>query len=213
MQPQIRTLTFSDLSNDANGIAEDQTTGGAGNLVLDGALVTDGVATMGEAQIISIESAGNLSAVTFTVTGTDADGRVQVEAVTGPNAATVKTTEYFKIVTQIAVSAAVGTNVEVGPLAADGAASKTVGLDWRENPFAVGLSVTLTGTATFTVQHTFNDIQDFDNELIWFDNVGISGKTANTDGNLAFPVIASRLEITAFTSGAVTFTAIQAGGR
>lgn len=213
MRPQVRTLTFTDLSNDANGVAEDQTTGAAGNLVLDGALVTGGVATMGEAQIISIESAGNLSAITFTVTGTDADGRVQAEVITGPNATTVKTTEYFKTVTQIAVSAAVVTNVEVGPLAADGAVSKTVGLDWRENPFAVALGITITGTVTYTAQHTFNDIQDFGNELIWFDNDGITAKTVNEDGNLAFPVIGCRLEITSFTSGAVTLYVIQAGSR
>lgn len=42
-----------------------------------------------------------------------------------------------------------------------------------------------------------------------FDHSSLTGKTANADGNYAYPVSAIRLNVTAYTSGKVTLTAIQ----
>jgi hypothetical protein len=42
-------------------------------------------------QKITLTSGGNVSAVTFTITGTDADGNSQSEDIAGPNATTVAT--------------------------------------------------------------------------------------------------------------------------
>lgn len=99
---------------DPNGICAAQTTGGAGNLTINGVLASGGVATLPIAGHVSITSTGNLSSLTFTVYGTLRNGVSASEAVTGPNNSTVVTSLNFKTVIQVAVSGTVGTNVEVG---------------------------------------------------------------------------------------------------
>lgn len=95
------------------------------------------------------------------------------------------------------------------------AVSATIPLDWRENDFKVALAVVLSGGAvlTYSVQHTLDDIQDSSVTPTWLDNDGLNAKTTTDDGNIAFPVKACRLNVTAFTSGTATLTVIQAGGR
>ena len=68
MRPQVFTTTA--LTNDANGIFEDQTTAGAATLTLNGALVESGVAycygltgTNAQGQLIAIEGTGNNSGI------------------------------------------------------------------------------------------------------------------------------------------------------
>lgn len=103
-------------ATDRDGIAEAQQLVGAGDLVLDGAGVSGGSYAAGfdGGRKITLYSAGNLSARTFTVTGTDKDGAAQTENLTGPNNSTVTGTKYFQTVTQIAVNGAVGSDVEAG---------------------------------------------------------------------------------------------------
>ncbi len=103
-------------TTDRDGIALAQTTAGAGNLVLNGVAVVAGVYSAGfdGGRKITLYSLGNLSTLTFTVTGKDKDGAAQTEDITGPNATTVTGTKFFQSVTQIAVNGAVGTNVEGG---------------------------------------------------------------------------------------------------
>lgn len=80
-------------------------------------------------------------------------------------------------------------------------------------PFNVGFGVTKTGTgdATYSVQHTFNDVLA-GSAATAFDHSFVSGQTAARDGNYAFPVMAVRLAITA-ASGSSTweFHVVQAG--
>lgn len=108
---------FGAAAADRDGWAASQTTGGAGNLTLTGANPAVPLE-------FTLYSTGNLSAVTFTVTGFGIDGSAQSEAITGPNNTTKTSTTAFSAVTQVAVSAAVGTAVEVGW--ADSAESKSV---------------------------------------------------------------------------------------
>lgn len=44
-----------------------------------------------------------------------------------------------------------------------------------------------------------------------FDHSSITGKTANSDGNYAFPIAACRINITTYASGRVTLTVRQGG--
>ncbi len=81
--------------------------------------------------------------------------------------------------------------------------------DYKQTPFNVGLGVVVSGTLTYTVEHTFDDIQDPSVTPTAFDNAGLVSQTANNDGNYAFPVRAIRLNVTAFTSGDATLTIIQ----
>lgn len=86
--------------------------------------------------------------------------------------------------------------------------SATVPMDRKLAPFAVGIGCVVSGTATFNVEHTFDNIQDATVTPTWFINSGFSAKTANQDGNYTFPVRAIRLNVTAGT-GTVTMTVIQ----
>ncbi len=124
--PQVSGTTFSEpikdfganipAATDRDGLAQAQTLGAAGNLTLNGAGISGGLYTnpFYGGRLVTIYSAGNLSAITFTVTGTDHAGTAQTENITGPNNGTATGTKYFNTVTSIAANAAVASNVEAG---------------------------------------------------------------------------------------------------
>jgi hypothetical protein len=88
--------------------------------------------------------------------------------------------------------------------------SAAIPINWRANNFAVGIGcVVNSGTHTYKVQHTFDDIYTVANPT-WFDHASLVSKTASADGNYAFPIRAVRLTITAWTSGSTTMTILQA---
>lgn len=102
-------------TDDDDSVCQAQTTGGAGNLTINGVDASGGVATMEAGRLVSITSTGNLSAINFTITGTNSNKNASdSQTIAGPNNNTVYTTKYFNDVTQVAVSASVGTNVKVG---------------------------------------------------------------------------------------------------
>lgn len=85
--------------------------------------------------------------------------------------------------------------------------------DHSGSGFSVGIGVKVSGTATYSVQHTFDD--PFAASFVaasatWYNHADLTSKTANADGAYAAPVRAIRLNVTAGT-GTVTMTAIQAG--
>lgn len=88
-------------------------------------------------------------------------------------------------------------------------AGATIPVSWYKN-FQIGFGVVLTGTATYKVQHTFDNVLDPTVTPTWFDNPVVTGLTANTDGNYAFPIAALRLNVTSYTSGSVTLTVLSA---
>ena len=122
---------------DTDGICASQTTSAAANLVLNGALCAtvngnsiyapalgSAVSTTADgawARKIGITSDGADNGITFTVTGTDVNGKALEETITGPNSGTVYTTmstaANFKSVTKIATSGATTGNITVGTAA------------------------------------------------------------------------------------------------
>ena len=121
---------------DTDGICASQTTSAAANMTLNGALTAtingnsvyapsvSGTAATADgawARKIGITSDGNDSGITFTITGTDVDGKALSETVTGPNSTTVYSTNStaanFKTVTKIATSAATTGNITIGTAA------------------------------------------------------------------------------------------------
>jgi hypothetical protein len=94
--------------------------------------------------------------------------------------------------------------------------SPPISLDHYLTPFNVGIGCSISPAAslTYTVEHTFDDVfsENFDPATAtWFPNTGLTNKTASTDGNYAFPVVAIRLRVSIWGSGSVTMTAVQAG--
>ena len=87
--------------------------------------------------------------------------------------------------------------------------SPAIPTDLYISPFNVGFGVVATGTVTYTVQHTFDNVQTVASP-VWFSHPTITGKSDNQDGNYAFPVAAVKLLVTA-GAGTATMTMIQAG--
>ena len=75
-------------------------------------------------------------------------------------------------------------------------------------PFNVGFGVVVSGTVTYSVQHTFDDPAI--GFTTWFSHPTIAGKSNNQDGNYAFPVTGVKLLVTA-GEGSATMNLIQAG--
>ena len=90
--------------------------------------------------------------------------------------------------------------------------SPTIPMDFRAQVFNVGFGCELTGSATFSVQHTFDDIYNTAITPVWFNHAFVNGSTANADGNYAFPISAMRLNVTAGT-GSVTINILQTSGQ
>lgn len=213
--PRVKAITLAPTALDRNGISVSQTPGAGGvqNLTITGTLSVDGSVTFTQAQHGTIYSAASEVARVFTFTGTDRYGNAMTEDVTGGGVgATVVTVKNFKTITQISVDADTAGAVEAG---VDGTCeSQWFLLNYRGNDFNVGLGGELTGAATWAVQHTFNDILAdgfLENDAEVFTHTTLTGKTAAADSNYTNPPVATRLAITAFTSGEVTLRVNQAG--
>jgi hypothetical protein len=90
--------------------------------------------------------------------------------------------------------------------------SVIVPFDTYRNPFNVGIGCVVNGTATYTIQHTFDDVITQTASITWFnhDDASLVSTTTNANGNFAYPVSAARINQTAGT-GTVTVTFRQSG--
>lgn len=208
MQPIVLTCALAAADDD--GICASQSAAGAGNLTINGLLASGGVATLtgaGMARQVVITSADDDSGITFTITGTGPNGQSISETVAGPDTTTATTTNYFRTVTQVAVSGATASTVTVGTNGVG--SSRIVQPDLHITPFNIGVGCEVTGTINYTVQHTFDEI-GYGTDLTWFDHASIADESTDADGNYAFPVRGIRVEINSGT-GSVKTTLIQAG--
>ena len=88
--------------------------------------------------------------------------------------------------------------------------SAWIPVDYKQDPMNLGIGcVIVSGTATFSVEHTFDDVFDPAVTPVAFTNSGISAATTNKDGNYSFPIRAVRLNVTAGASPVVAMTIIQ----
>jgi hypothetical protein len=85
--------------------------------------------------------------------------------------------------------------------------------DFFQDPFNIGIGCVVSGgAATYNIEHTFDDANTIAGGLgsvTWFQNSGITGATANANGNYQFPVRFISINVTGGT-GTVTATLIQA---
>lgn len=190
----------------ATNIAAAQSLPGASgsSVVLNGGLVTNGVAVLDVPRRVLITSAGNDSGITFTVTGTarpEQNGIKLVETVTGGNATTAQTTQDFATVTGIVASGATASTITVGT-------SATVSGPWvpwsmQQADQQIAVQGVVTGTATWEVEYTDDDVFALTTGVAPFPTPsvvpGISGLTGTGTGTLPM-CVASRLTITAITA-------------
>jgi len=101
---------------DVDGVCTVELLGAAGDIPIDGARATAGVATLDIPRNVTLTTATtDHSGLTITVTGTDVDGNTVVEDITGPNNNTVAGAKAFKTITQVASDGAIATNgISVG---------------------------------------------------------------------------------------------------
>lgn len=214
------SMTHTDANDD--GICEAQALASAGNLILNGADVSGGVATIcpyGTERAVIITCSGDDTNITFTVYGTDASGTPVQETKTGVFNTTVTTTRLFQKVTRVYASGAVATTVKVGTTGV--MSSRWVYLNTNANPFVAYLGVNITGTINFTVQYTFDNILEMSNPspslpsmpiipFAW-DLSGLTSKTSDILGS-AGTCSAVRLVINSGTSSPTAdFYIAQAG--
>ena len=81
--------------------------------------------------------------------------------------------------------------------------SAGIPLDHYISPFNVGFGVVVTGTISYSVQHTFDGTN-------WFNHPAVVSQTTNQDGNYAFPVAHIRV-VGVSGTGTAVLTVIQAG--
>lgn len=188
MRPSIQTNTPSNTSN----------TGFATGLTGVGPFTTFSAATDG-AHLVALTSAANLSAITMTIVGTDADGRSITEARAGPNVNTVLTAASFKTITSITASGTLGVN--------------TMDVGWQDDFFGAmypcdyraqtGLNMTVvpSGTVNFTVQETFANVLD-GTVAVWNSISALTSKTATTTATGSPGATAVRVFTNSYTNGA-----------
>lgn len=203
MRPVVKTLTGETAVT--GSFAATQTTGGAGNLVL-----VSPAPAFDNAVQVSLTSSVNQSAINFTITGTDADGHPQSEVLVGPNATTVGSVNYYLAISSIYADAACATDIEAGNT--ELTCSGSIVVDYINSVSQVSERVVVSSGATLTwsVDHTFDDPFSLTISKNW-EQVGTAGGNATIPAfaTTAAPYRASRIRLTAFTSGTVTDTLIQ----
>ena len=81
-------------------------------------------------------------------------------------------------------------------------------LDYKQNPFNIGLGIVVNGTITYDIEHTFDDVFNASVTPTAFKHSTLVAHSANKDCNYAFPVRAVRVNNTAGT-GSTTLTILQ----
>ncbi len=82
-------------------------------------------------------------------------------------------------------------------------------VDYKQSPFNVGFGVVVSGTLTYDIEHTFDDVFDSTVTPTAFKHATVVSQTTNKDGSYTAPVRAIRLNVTAFTAGSATLTLLQ----
>jgi hypothetical protein len=148
----------------------------------------------GFAHLVSILSGQDLHLITLTVTGTDAEGRVQTEAITAPNATTVYSTKYFATLTRVSASATLSTNtMDVGWTEACVTPAYPTGA-YLHGAHGLGIAITA-GALTYTAQQSNDQVYDY--SPIYWNPFGVEEATWDqaleaNDGTSAVRVYVSK---------------------
>jgi hypothetical protein len=89
--------------------------------------------------------------------------------------------------------------------------SSVVGPDSFQNPFNLGLIITVTGTATFNIELSMDDPMT-STPSTWIAATSFSGLTASAVGSITIPCHALSINVTSGT-GTVVAQIVQAGVR
>ena len=219
-QPVAVTKALTAASD--NAICLSQSPGAAGNLTINGASASGGVATLDSQRRVIITSAADDSAKTFIVTGTNDYGAPIKDSFAGANTGIAQSNLNFKTVTQVHISAASAGAVKVGT---NGVGSSPWVLFDSHIPtpnisFAAVLN---SGSATIQVEYTYDEVVNSPVgsgsaiayapatpvPLAWL-HPSLQNLSESNDGGLTFPFRAWRFTILSGT-GSWTVTGTQGG--
>jgi len=154
-----------------------------------------------------------LAGITFTIAGTDADGHVITDTVTGPaSASTTTSTKFFKTITTITPSATMGALVLSIGIAVT-AITPTIAL--TDSVAAAGMTVAVTGTINYTMYETFANVYVHDANSVSTTISALAAKTTTLSANSSVSATGVLLLINSVTASAtITVFLNQAtGGR
>lgn len=196
-----KIIDIDPVNVDTDGISASAAVAATGNLTLGGALTSGGSYTADYARQITIVSDGDDSGRTFTVIGTDANGAVQTETITGPNTATVESDSYFKTITSIAVDDACAGNISSGIV--DEFVTAVIPLNYKAaNPATISIEG-ISGTIDISVQQTFSDVLGNPADIVWFAAASaLTTITANAHAELDNHASGVRLICNSYTNTA-----------
>lgn len=211
MAMRRKTFSWTIENLDADGVCASQAVAGPAYATLNGALISGGVLEMDMAQKVTVATTANLAAITWTIAGTDADGKDLSEDIVGANNETKTTTAYFKTVTSVYVSADTATDeFTVGITSA--AISKTIPVSNQWGNTEIGIQIDVTGTINYTLQQTMQDVLAADSQpttLTWQNHDTLIAQTADQNGNYVIPIAAIRLKVDSATTASVQFTVLH----
>jgi hypothetical protein len=147
---------------DLAAVCANQTLAAPGSLIINGTLASNPNVPNLRAEFpkiarrVSLQSAGNLSGVNFTITGIGDNGYPKSVTIAGPNNSIVNTgASLFTIVNSVTVDAPVATNVQVGTGAVG--ATQWILSDHYRDVNHLSINVVVTGVVDYTFQTTYDD--------------------------------------------------------
>lgn len=209
-----RTVTVGPLAAAAaNNIATSQTPLAAGNLTLNGALASGGVATLDTARRVLFTPAGAEAGngTVWTIYGTDWNGNSVSETVNGVDNPSTAYTKYdYATVTRIAVNKAQAGAVTVGTNTI--ASSRPIFLDTFA-PSPTALQVNVSGTVNVTVRQSLDDPNSLSGgypAVTWVNHPdsALVGAAAAVQGNYAYAPVMVQLLLNS-GDGSATLTVNQ----
>lgn len=213
MQPIA--LDFDPANADDNGIADDLVTGTSWDSSDSEWVATSSGDNLAHQLVVTTAGNETGSTKTLTITGTDADGRPQTDAVILPSATTVETTKYFLTITSAVSDVATIDTMDIGWV--DEFASQTIVPDFYSE-YAPLVSLDITGTINLDVELSNNNpfiLGDTSNRIpsalqladqsamLWINDDSLAAVTSSAHGKISdWPVKALRIVCNSYTNTA-----------
>ena len=193
-----KTYSFDVADEDTDGFANDVNAAAGEPLTLAATAPSDGLAHK------VIITPGGAVTGNYTLTGTDADGKAQVETLATDTDQAVTSLKYFKTLTEVLAPAGIGAEtVDIGWV--DEVAGPTIPLDVYANN-ALSVHAVVVGTLNFDIEVTGKNVQaarDDQNDLDWVNDGTFVNKSASLVGTLSAPGMrAFRAVLNSYSSGA-----------
>jgi hypothetical protein len=208
------SLTYHLTAGDDDGICTSQTPGGAGNLTIDGALASGGVATLNNQRQVLFTFAADETGHTLTIYGTNNSGTSISETIAGNGTGSATTVLNYKTVTRVAIDAAATGAIKVGTNGVGASEWKLA--NYHVTPVNLGIACIVTGTISYTFQYTTDPdpcgifTNTASTAVNAFDLSALASKSATLDSSMTTPITAWRIKVNSGT-GSVTVNLIEGG--